>query len=117
MIPSKSRIGPNITRLVALVGALGLTALIAWAVQTGDFGAAGAWLTSHPWGLVTLGDLYFGFLIAAFFIAGIERDWRWRLFWILPLPLIGNVWAGLWLCLRAGRVRDALRSRTDRDTN
>ena len=104
MTPAKPSLAPILVRLAALLGTVGLTALIVRAIQTGGFGAAGAWLSSHPWGWVTLGDLYFGFLIAAFFIAGIERNWRWALFWILPLPVLGNVWAGLWLCLRAGRV-------------
>ncbi|MFY0639229.1 hypothetical protein [Maricaulis maris] len=116
MTSSEPRSKSLLIRLAALVGTLGLTALIVWAVQAGDFGAAGDWLTHHPWGLVTLADLYFGFLIAAVFIAGIERDWRWAMVWILPLPLLGNVWAGLWLCLRAGRIWNTLRGRTGQGT-
>ncbi|BDX01057.1 hypothetical protein [Maricaulis maris] len=96
-------------RLLSAIGTLALGALIVWAVQAGDFGAAGAWLVGHPWGIVTLTDLYFGFLIAAVFIALIEDDWRWTLFWILPIPILGNVWTGLWLCLRAGRLLSRLR--------
>lgn len=111
MTRTASRSTLALIRLAALAGTIGLAGLIIWAIQSDNFGAAGAWLTGHPWGMVTLGDLYFGFLIAAIFIANIERDWRWSLFWILPLPLLGNVWAGLWLCLRAGRVWDALHGR------
>ena len=103
---------PAFIRLAALVGTCALSGLIIWAVRSGDFSAAGAWLTGHPWGLVTLADLYFGFLVSAVFIAAVERDWRWSLFWILPLPVLGNVWTGVWLCLRAGRIWSAYKSRS-----
>ncbi|WP_291843642.1 hypothetical protein [Maricaulis sp.] len=96
-------------RILALVGSLALSVLIVWAVRNGDFGAAGAWLTAQPWGIVTLADLYFGFLISAVLIAGFEDDWRWALVWILPLPVLGNVWAGVWLCVRARRIWRRLR--------
>ena len=106
----------HLIRLLAALGTAALTGLIILAIWQGDVSSAGAWLTTRPWGRVTLFDLYFGFLIAAVFIAAIERDWRRALFWILPLPLLGNVWAGLWLCFRAGHVWRTLRGWTDRET-
>ncbi len=115
MSPASARLPVFLIRIAALAGTVGLTALIVEAVRSGDFAAAGSWLTGHPWGLVTLGDLYFGFLVTAVFIAGVERDWRRALLWILPLPLLGNIWAGLWLCLRARHVWHRLRGGTDRE--
>ena len=96
-------------RLVALVGGLILTALIWWAIETGNFGAAGDWLFNHPWGIVTLVDLYLGFVMFALVIGLVERSWPSRLFWILPIFVLGNVWSALWLILRAGRVVAAMR--------
>ena len=99
----------GLVRIGALVGAAGLSGLIWWAITTGDFGAAGAWLFNHPWGIVTLVDLYLGFALMAVVIAMVERSWIARLFWIAPLFVLGNVWSALWMLLRFGRFIGALR--------
>ena len=79
------------------LAALAFAALIVWAAKAGDFSGAGTWLTSHPWGIVTLIDLYIGFAISAVVIALFERrTWR-AILWILPLPILGNVWTLVWL--------------------
>ena len=83
----------------SLLGA-GLAALIVWAMRTGEFSAAGAWLTSDPWGIVTLADLYLGFALAAAAIALFERSLAARLFWITPIFVLGNVWTVAWFVLR-----------------
>ena len=80
--------------------ALVLTGLILFAVRAGDFGAAGDWLTGEPWGLVTLFDLYFGFVLAAIVIALAERRIVSAAFWILPIFVLGNVWTALWFVVR-----------------
>jgi len=88
------------TRILLLVLSLVLTALIALAVGTGDFSAAGDWLFSHPWGWVTLADLYAGFLLSALVIGLFERSWIVRLAWIAPIFVLGNVWTAIWFAWR-----------------
>lgn len=90
-------------RLVLAIGGAALAALIIWAMATGDFWAEGNWLTSNPWGIVSLADLYLGLLISAVLIALVERP-RWAVFWIIPLPLLGNVWTVIWLVSRLGML-------------
>lgn len=84
-----------------LLAGLGLlvAGTIVWAITVGDFSAAGTWLTTDPWGIVTLVDLYFGFVLSALVIAGFERRWR-AVFWILPIPFLGNVWTVIWFIVR-----------------
>lgn len=84
--------------LVAAFG-LALAALIVWAIGAGDFWVAGRWLTTDPWGIVTLADLYAGLFLSALVIALFERNW-WALVWIVPLPFLGNVWTVVWFALR-----------------
>jgi hypothetical protein len=62
-----------ILRLLTALGGLALGGLIWLAFTTGDFGAAGAWLMSDPWGRVTLFDLYLGFFFLAVIIAFFEK--------------------------------------------
>lgn len=89
------------TRLFLLALSLVLTALIALAVGTGDFSAAGDWLFSHPWGRVTLADLYIGFILSAIVIGCFERRWILRIVWIAPVFVLGNVWTAIWFAWRA----------------
>ena len=92
---------PPTLRLFILLLALVLTAAIALAVGTGDFGAAGAWLVRDPWGRVTLLDLYAGFALSAVVIAAFERKFWSSLFWIAPILVLGNVWTAIWFAWRA----------------
>ena len=51
--------GTMLRLLLAGLGVL-VAGTIGWAITVGDFSAAGTWLTTDPWGIVTLADLYFG---------------------------------------------------------
>jgi hypothetical protein len=86
-----------ILRLLTAIGGLTLGALIWLAFTTGDFGAAGSWLMSDPWGRVTLFDLYLGFFLLAVIIALFEKRPLRAILWIAPLPVLGNIWAAVWL--------------------
>ena len=99
----------NIVRaIVAAAGAV-LTALIVRAMQTGDFWAAGNWLTTDIWGVVTLTDLYLGLFIAALAMALFERGLS-AVLWIIPLPFLGNIWTALWVFVRFPELVRRLRS-------
>lgn len=89
----------TVLRIVLAVLAVCFAGLIVWAVMAGDFAAAGAWLTGDPWGIVTLADLYLGFLLSAVVIAAMERSWR-AVVWIAPIPFLGNLWTIIWFILR-----------------
>lgn len=95
----------------ALIGGLGLllTGLIFWAVFTGDFAAAGDFLFGKPWGIVSMVDLYLGFLLSAVVIFLAEPDKRIALIWLLPIFVLGNVVTAVWFVMRGlARLRAAL---------
>lgn len=93
------------------LGLLGLvlTALIVWAIWVGNFRIEGAWLTSNPWGIVSLADLYLGLIISAAIIGLVEKPLN-ALLWILPLPVLGNVWTIVWLVYRLPTLRQMLQA-------
>ena len=100
-------------RFLLLLLALAFAALIIWASLTGDFRAEGAWLTSHAWGIVSLADLYIGFLISAVVIARFEKP-KIAALWIIPLPFLGNVWTLVWLAIRLPALSALLSGRHKR---
>lgn len=98
-------------QIIIAVMALGLAVLIAVAVEDGSFSQAGRWLTSQPWGLVTVADLYLGFGLAAVIIWFSESRPLTALLWILPIPILGNVWTALWFIIRLPHLRERLARR------
>lgn len=84
--------------ILAVIGVF-FAGLIVWAVRDGDFWAEGTWLTRNPWGIVSLSDLYIGFMVTAILMFLLEAP-RARWFWIVPLPFLGNVWTIIWLVWR-----------------
>ena len=91
-----------------IIGLFGLAfgLLIVWASLTGDFWATGSFLTSDPWGIVSLMDLYLGLFLFGVIIALVERKPLAVLLWCLPLPFLGNLWTVLWFVVRWRKIRE-----------
>lgn len=99
-------------RMLAALGGFLLLGLIVWAAGAADMGASFSAMMQDPWGVVALADLYLGFLILAAVIWIAEPNKALALAFILPLPVLGNVWAALWLALRLGRLAAKMRGTT-----
>ena len=93
-------------RIIAALGAIALAVSIVWASMTAgqSLGEAVGWLVSEPWGVVSLIDLYLGFVLLAILIWVFETNKLIALAFILPLPILGNVWSAVWLAWRLGRL-------------
>jgi hypothetical protein len=91
-------------RLAFILPGLILTAAIFWAFGRADFWASGAAIVANPWGLVTLIDLYSGFIITGLIIAGLER-WRpWAFALLFSSLVLGNVVYAAWGFWRGARM-------------
>lgn len=101
----------GILRFALAVTGIIFAAIIVWAIMAGNFSAAGTWLTTDPWGITTLFDLYFGFLLSAIIIALYERSSK-ALFWIIPIPFLGNVWVVIWFVLKLPDIHKRLTPQT-----
>ncbi len=99
-----------LSRISLLLLCMVFAALIVWTVITGDFRAEGAWLVSHAWGIVSLADLYIGFMISSVIMAFFEKP-KAAVLWILPIPFLGNVWTLVWLACRLPALRARLSAR------
>ncbi len=108
----------KIAKLISLLGLLAMSAVLIYAFAFGDFAAEGAWLISHPWGIVSLVDLYVGFTIFSMWIVYRERKplvaavwvvlmmllgfWAGSLYTLIALQTSGNDWKRFWYGKRAG---------------
>lgn len=99
-------------RLFFLALAAGLAGLVVWALGADGRGLAAvlAAMFAEPWTVVTLADLYLGFVIAAAAILLAERRLAVGLAWALPVFVLGNIWTAIWVALRLPRLARRLRS-------
>lgn len=95
----------NVTRAAIGILALALLGLIAWALFAkpdlhGSFVQQFSVVTALPWGVVSLADLFVGFLLFGILVFLTERSWIVAALWALPVFVLGNVWAALWFVIR-----------------
>ncbi len=79
----------KLAKLVALLGVLAMGAVLVYAFSVGDFAEEGRRLTSMPWGLVSLVDLYVGFALFAGWIVYREPSRARAAGWVLLLLVLG----------------------------
>ena len=53
----------KIAKAIALLGLLAMTVILIYGFTVGDFAEEGKQLLSMPWGIVSLVDLYVGFVL------------------------------------------------------
>lgn len=79
----------KIAKLIAWLGLFAMGGILIYAFAVGDFQAEGSLLTSMPWGIVSLVDLYVGFALFALWIAYREPTWWRAAIWIVLLMVLG----------------------------
>jgi hypothetical protein len=94
----------NPIRIIAAALAVAFTAMIVWASFRGDFGAEFAAITSMPWGQVSLVDLYLGFGLYGIMVWLVEDKLSTKLFWGLPIIILGNAWSLIWVAMRWEKI-------------
>jgi hypothetical protein len=83
----------RIAKAISIIGLLAMTAVLIYGFTKGDFVGEGAWISSHPWGIVSLVDLYTGFVLYSVWIAFRERSLGLTVLWIVLMMVLG-FWAG-----------------------
>lgn len=95
----------QLAKLISLLGALAMAAAIVYGLVAGNFGAEGAQLLQMPWGIVTLVDVYVGFVLFALWIAYRETSLPAKVAWIVALMLLGNLMAAIYVLLALNASR------------
>jgi hypothetical protein len=93
---------PIRTIILALAGLL--LAAIAWAAYSANFFESFGRIIADPWGIVTLIDLYLGFILISVVVHAVERGRLIAWLVIAPTFFLGNVVTALWLVWRAPRI-------------
>jgi hypothetical protein len=89
----------RIAKLIALLGLLAMTAVLINGFVAGDFAEEGSRLLSMPWGIVSLVDLYVGFVLFSGWIVYRERSLARSVVWVTLIMVLGFWAASLYVLL------------------
>ena len=83
----------KIAKIIALIGLIAMTGILIYGFTVGNFSAEGAKLLAMPWGIVSLVDLYVGFILFSCWIVFREKALLPSVIWILLMMVLG-FWTG-----------------------
>lgn len=86
----------KIAKVIALLGWLAMTAVLIYGFTVGDFAKEGKQLLSMPWGIVSLVDLYVGFILFSGWIVYREKSAVRSIVWVILVMILGFWTASLY---------------------
>ncbi|OQA22740.1 MAG: hypothetical protein BWY63_00667 [Chloroflexi bacterium ADurb.Bin360] len=86
----------KVAKGIALLGMLAMTVALVNGFTRGDFGGEGSQLLSMPWGIVSLVDLYVGFVLFSGWILYREKSLPVALLWTVAMMVLGFFTASLY---------------------
>jgi len=89
----------KLAKAIALLGLLVMSAVLIYGFVVGDFAGEGAELLSMPWGIVSLVDLYVGFVLFSGWIVYREASVARAAVWVILVMILGFWTASLYAFL------------------
>ena len=93
----------RLAMVVCGLGAAAMAAVLVYGFTVGDFAGEGSRLLSMPWGIVSLVDLYVGFILFSGWIVYREASRVRAIVWVIAMMVLGFFAASVYafLALRA----------------
>ena len=79
----------KLAKIVSFLGILAMTGIIGYAFAAGNFGVEGSKLLAMPWGIVSLVDLYVGFILFSGWIIYREKSPVMTVVWVVLMMVLG----------------------------
>jgi hypothetical protein len=86
----------RLAKVIALLGVAAMSAVLIYAFTTGNLGQEGSELLSMPWGIVSLVDLYVGFILFSGWIVYREKSLLPSIIWVALMMVLGFFTASLY---------------------
>ena len=86
-------------KLLSACGIIAMTAALIYGFAVGDFGSDGAKLLGNPWGVVSMVDLYTGFILFSVWIVFREKSIGGAIIWMVWMMVLGFFTASLYVLL------------------
>ena len=79
----------KLAKFISLLGVLAMTIVLIYGFTVGDFSGEGSQLISMPWGIVSLVDLYTGFILFSMWIIYREKSLPIAIAWAVAMMVLG----------------------------
>ena len=79
----------RVAKAISLLGLLAMSAVLIYGFTIGDFIEDGSELLSNPWGIVSLVDLYVGFILFSGWIIYREKSVFRSAIWVIFMMILG----------------------------
>jgi len=79
----------KLAKLISFLGVIAMSAVLIYGFTIGDFSAEGSRLASMPWGIVSLVDLYTGFILFSGWIIYREKSLLVAVAWTVAMMVLG----------------------------
>ncbi len=79
----------KLAKIISFIGILAMTGVIGWAFISGDFASEGSKLLAMPWGIVSMVDLYVGFILFSMWIIYREKAVLPSIVWVFFMLTLG----------------------------
>jgi glucose dehydrogenase len=79
----------RIAKIISALGVLDMTAVLIYGFTIGNFFSEGSLLASMPWGIVSLVDLYTGFILFSGWIIYREKSLPIAIVWTVAMMTLG----------------------------
>jgi len=86
----------KVAKAVALLGFLAMGGILIYGFAVGNFAEEGNVLLSMPWGIVSLVDLYVGFILFSGWIVYREKSLARSIVWVFFVMVLGFFTASLY---------------------
>jgi hypothetical protein len=86
-------------KIISLLGILAMAAVLVYGFTIGDFSGEGSQLLSMPWGIVSLVDLYTGFILFSIWIIYREESLLTAILWTIGMMVLGFFTGSLYFFL------------------
>lgn len=85
-----------IAKIIAILGALAQGGILIYGFTQGNFGKAGEFFFNDPWGIVSLVDVYVGFIFFCAWIFYREKNVLVAVIWSIAIMILGNLPTGIY---------------------
>jgi hypothetical protein len=91
----------RVTKVLSAIGLLAMTAALIYGFTAGNFRTDGSRLLQNPWGVVSIVDLYTGFILFSLWIIYREKSTVRSVLWVGLMMVLGFFTASLYTLLAA----------------
>lgn len=98
----------KIAKLIAWLGVMAMTVVLIYGFSAGDFFEDGSKILNNPWGIVSMVDLYVGFILFSVWIVFRERNILVSLIWVMAMMILGFFAGALYVALNLHKSKGDL---------